>query len=158
MENKEFRNAFIAAVKNELKDFTQVQRNLKKSRKEEFRPKDKEGCYGLQEIVDEINNNAAKISQLIFYYRWVRHGLKYWTNRGINNFKEFKFLKINDKGFDSEDWYYKNWDTLIDWGVNKGKTHGQVLIEHAKNYYIKKSNQYGIEVSEGNINYLIQNI
>ena len=30
MENKEFRNAFIAAVKNELKDFTQVQRNLKK--------------------------------------------------------------------------------------------------------------------------------
>lgn len=154
MENKEFRNAFIAAVKNELKDFTQVQRNLKKSRKLEFRPKDR----SLQGIVDEIKGNAYTIETLIYYYRWVRHGLKYWNNRGINNFKEFKFLKFNDNGFDSEDWYYKNWDTVIDCGSNKGKTHGQVLMEHAKNYYIKKCNQYGIEVSEGNINYLIQNI
>ena len=76
MENKEFRNAFIAAVKNELKDFTQVQRNLKKSRKLEFRPKDR----SLQGIVDEIKGNAYAIETLIYYYRWVKHGLKYWNN------------------------------------------------------------------------------
>ena len=31
MENKEIRNILLENIKNELKDFTQVQRNLKKS-------------------------------------------------------------------------------------------------------------------------------
>ena len=30
MENKEFRNALLEAIKNELKDFTQIQKDLKK--------------------------------------------------------------------------------------------------------------------------------
>ena len=154
MENKEFRNALLEAIKNELKDFTQVQRDLKKSRKEQYRPKDK---Y-LQDIVDEINENASKINTLIYYYRWIRHGLKYWSNRGIHDFKEFKFLKIDDKGFDNEDWYYLNWNKVIDYGTNKGKTHGEILTQYAKTYYINKCNEYDIPVSEANINYLIQNI
>ena len=154
MENKEFRNALIKAIKNELKDFTQVQRDLKKSRKQEFRPQNK---Y-LQDIVNEINENASKINTLIYYYRWIRHGLKYWSNRGIHDFKEFKFLKIDDKGFDNEDWYYLNWNKVIDYGTNKGKTHGEILTQHTKTYYINKCNEYDIPVSEVNINYLIQNI
>ena len=134
MENKDFRNALVNAIKNELKDFTQVQRDLKKSRKLEFRPKDK----SLQSICDEINNNASKISTLIYYYRWIKHSLKYWANRDIHDFKEFRFLKFDDKGFDKEDWYYQNWDKIIEYGSNKGKTHGEILIQHAKTYYINK--------------------
>ena len=41
MENKELYNILVKNIKNELSDFAQVQRNLKKSRKLEFRPKDK---------------------------------------------------------------------------------------------------------------------
>ena len=85
METKEFRNALIANIKQELKDWTKTQRDLKKTRKEEFRPKDKEGCYGLQSIVDEINGNRGTITNLIFNYRWILHGLKYWENRNIHS-------------------------------------------------------------------------
>ena len=109
MENKDFKNALLAAIKNELKDFTQVQKDLRKSRKQEFRPQNK--C--LQDICDEINNNASKISTLIYYYRWIKHGLKYWANRDIHDFKEFRFLRSDDKGFDTEDWYYINWNKII---------------------------------------------
>lgn len=154
MENKEFRNAFIEAIKQELKDYTQIQKDLKKSRKEQYRPK---GKY-LQDIVDEINSNASKIQTLIFYYRWIKHGLKYWANRDIHNFKEYKFIKLNDKGYSDDDWYYQNWNKLIEYGSNKGKTHGEILIQHAKTYYINKCNEYKIEVTEANVNYLIQNI
>ena len=62
MENKELRNILLENIKNELKDFAQVQRNLKKSRKLEFRPKDK----SLQSICDEINSNRWEISILFF--------------------------------------------------------------------------------------------
>ena len=151
MENKEFRNALVAAIKNELKDFTQVQRNLKKSRKLQYRPKDR----SLQDIVDEINNNASKISTLLFYYRWIRHGLKYWANRNIYSLKDFMIKTSHEEQYwDSN---YKHWDEEIKYGSNAGKTHGQLGIEYAKNYYIKKCNEYGIEVSEANANYLISN-
>lgn len=151
MENKEFRNALVAAIKNELKDFTQVQRDLKKSRKLEFRPKDK----SLQDICDEIDNNASKISQLIFYYRWIKHGLKYWANRDVHCLKDF-MIKMNH---DEQYWksYYDHWDKVMEYGCNAGKTHGQWITECTKNYYIKKCNEYGIEVYEGNVNYLISN-
>jgi hypothetical protein len=154
MENKEFRNALIAAIKQELKDYTQIQKDLKKSRKEQYRPK---GKY-LQDIVDEINSNASKIQTLIFYYRWIKHGLKYWANRDIHNFKEYKFINLNDKGFSDTDWYYVNWDKVIEYGANKGKTHGEVITQYSKTYYINKCNEYGIEVTEANVNYLIQNV
>ena len=153
MENKEFRNALIAAIKNELKDFTQVQRDLKKSRKEQYRPKDK----SLQDIVDEINNNASKIFTLIFYYRWIKHGLKYWANRDIHNFKEYKFIKSDSHGFDENDWFYKNWNTIIDFGIHEGMTHGELMMQYSKTYYINKCKEYNIEISEANINYLISN-
>ena len=89
----------MAAIKQELKDYIQIQKDLKKSRKEQYRPK---GKY-LQDIVDEINSNASKIQTLIFYYRLIKHGLKYWANRDIHNFKEYKFLKLNDKGYDADE-------------------------------------------------------
>ena len=154
MENKELRNSLITIMKEEIAQLANEQKEQKKTRKLANRPKEK----SLQDIVDEINNRAYKIYNLLYYYRWIRHGLQYWSNRGINSFKEFKFLKLEDKGFDSEDYYYKNWDKVIDWGTNKGKTHGEVLIQHAKNYYINKCNEYGIEVTEANVNYLIQNV
>ena len=147
MENKEFRNAFIAAVKNELKDFTQVQKDLKKSRKQEFRPQNK--C--LQDICDEINNNASKISTLIYYYRWIKHGLKYWANRDVHSFKDYYK--------DGPDyWFIKNWNKLIEYGDNKGKTHGEVIIENNKNFYKKKCQEYNIECSDENLNYIMTNI
>ena len=149
MENKELRNALVNAIKNELKDFTQIQKDLKKSRKLEFRPKDK----SLQEIVDEINRNASKISTLIFHYRWIRHGLKYWNNRDVHSFKEY-YLSDTSNNDQWEDY----WDKEILYGNNKGKTHGQIITGYAKNFFITKCNEYGIEISENNVNYLMQNI
>ena len=147
MENKDFRNALLAAIKNELKDFTQVQKDLKKSRKQEFRPQNK--C--LQDICDEINNNASKISTLIYYYRWIKHGLKYWANRDVHSFKDYYK--------DGPDyWFIKNWNKLIEYGDNKGKTHGEVIIESTKNFYKKKCQEYNIECSDENLNYIMTNI
>ena len=148
MENKEFRNALLAAIKNELKDFTQVQRDLKKSRKQEFRPQNK--C--LQDICDEISNNVSKISTLIYYYRWIKHGLKYWANRDVHSFKDYY------KDDDPESWFVKNWDKLIEYGDNKGKTHGEVIIGNSKNFYKKKCEEYNIEYSDENLNYIMTNI
>lgn len=154
MENKEFRNALINAMKWEIAQLANEQREQKKTRKLANRPKEK----SLQGIVNEINNRAYKINNLLYYYRWIKHSLKYWTNRDIHNFKEYKFIKLNGKGFSDTNWYYVNWDKVIEYGANKGKTHGEILIHHAKNYYINKCNEYGIEVTETNVNYLIQNV
>lgn len=151
MENKELRYLLVDKIKNELKDFTQIQKDLKKSRKLEFRPNDR----SLQSIVDEINNNASKISTLIYYYRWVRHGLKYWVNRDIKSFKDYH---IDSYYENNKEYGLKVWDNEIRWGSNQGKTNGQIITEHTKNFYIKKCNEYGIEISEANVNYLIQNI
>lgn len=93
MENKEIRNILVENIKKELKDFAQTQRELKKSRKLEFRPKDR----SLQNIVDEIANNRFKISLLIYYYRWLKHGLKYWAKQGIHDYWEYQCQNPDDR-------------------------------------------------------------
>ena len=146
MENKEFRNALVNAMKVEIAQLGNEQREQKKTRKLENRPKEK----SLQDIVDEIKHRAYKINNLLYYYRWIKHGLKYWANRNVHSFKDYYF--------DSEDWFIKNWDKLIEYGDNKGKTHGEVIIESTKNFYKKKCQEYNIECSEQNLNYIMTNI
>ena len=147
MENKEFRNALVNAMKAEIAQLANEQREQKKTRKLTNRPKEK----SLQDIVDEINNRAYKIYNLLYYYRWIRHGLKYWANRNVHSFKEYY------KDDDPESWFVKSWDKLIEYGDNKGKTHGEVIIENTKNSYKKKCQEYNIECSEQNLNYIITN-
>lgn len=148
MENKEFRNALVNAMKAEIAQLGNEQREQKKTRKLANRPKEK----SLQDIVDEINNRAYKITHLLYYYRWIRHGLKYWANRNVHLFKDYYALD------DSESWFVKNWDKPIEYGDNKGKTHGEVIIENNKNSYKKKCQEYNIECSEQNLDYIMTNI
>ena len=148
MENKEFRNALINAMKAEIAQLANEQREQKKTRKLENRPEGK----SLQDIVDEINNRAYKIFNLLYYYRWIRHGLKYWANRNVHSFKDYY------KDDDPESWFIKNWDKLIEYGDNKGKTHGEVIIENSKNFYKKKCEEYNIEYSDENLNLIMSNI
>jgi len=148
MENKEFRNALVNAMKAEIAQLAIEQREQKKTRKLINRPKEK----SLQDIVDEIKHRAYKINNLLYYYRWIKHGLKYWANRDIHSFKEYY------RDDDPEDWFIKNWDKLIEYGDNKGKTHGEVIINNTMNYYKKKCQEYNIEYSDENLNYIMTNI
>jgi len=148
MENKEFRNALVNAMKAEIAQLGNEQREQKKTRKLANRPKEK----SLQDIVDEINNRAYKIFNLLYYYRWIRHGLKYWANRNVHSFKDYY------KDDDPESWFIKNWDKLIEYGDNKGKTHGEVIIGNSKNFYKKKCEEYNIEYSDENLNLIMSNI
>lgn len=147
MENKEFRNALVNAMKAEIAQLANEQKEQKKTRKLANRPKEK----SLQDIVNEINNRAYKIYNLLYYYRWIKHGLKYWANRNVQSFKDYY------KDDDPESWFIKNWDKLIECGDNKGKTHGEVIIENTKNSYKKKCQEYNIEYSEQNLNYIMTN-
>ena len=149
MENKEFRNALVNAMKNEIAQLANDQREQKKTRKLANRPKEK----SLQDIVHEIHYRAYKINFLLYYYRWIRHGLKYWANRNVHSFKEYYNYPINDK-----EWFVKHWDKVIYFGDNKRKTHGEVIIESTKNYYKKKCQEYNIECSDENIDLIISNI
>ena len=136
MENKELYNILVKNIKNELSDFAQVQRNLKKSRKLEFRPKDK----SLQSICDEINSNRLTISVLLYYYRWIRHGLKYWTNYNVKDFWEYQnpyiisnnhiggFLDTNR--YQTVRWY--NNKTLEDYVKDQFYNHFSALINKYK--------------------------
>ena len=148
MENKEFRNALVSAMKDEIAQLANEQKKQKKTRKLTNRPKEK----SLQDIVNEINNRAYKIYNLLYYYRWIKHGLKYWANRDVHSFKDYY------KDDDSESWFAKSWDKLIEYGDNKGKTHGEVIIENTKNSYKKKCQEYNIECSDENLNYIMTNI
>ena len=147
MENKEFRNALVNAMKVEIAQLANEQREQKKTRKFANRPKEK----NLQDIVNEINNRAYKIYNLLYYYRWIKHGLKYWANRDVHSFKDYY------KDDDPESWFAKSWDKLIEYGDNKGKTHGEVIIENTKNSYNKKCQEYNIECSDENLNYIMAN-
>lgn len=146
MENKEFRNALVNAMKNEIAQLGNEQREQKKTRKLTNRPKEK----SLQDIVHEIKIRAWEITNLLYYYRWIRHGLKYWSNRDVYLFKDYYK--------DGPDyWFIGNWDKLIEYGDNKGKTHGEVIIESIKNFYRKKCQEYNIKYSDENINLIISN-
>ena len=79
MENKEFRNALVNAMKAEIAQLANEQREQKKTRKLANRPKEK----SLGDIVEEINDRAYNISILLYNYCWIKHGLKYWANRGV---------------------------------------------------------------------------
>ena len=147
MENKEFRNALVNAMKAEIAQLANEQKEQKKTRKLANRPKEK----SLQDIVDEINNRAYKISILLYNYRWIKHSLKYWANRDVQSYKDYYK--------DGPDyWFIENWDKLIEYGDNKGKTHGEVIIRNTMNYYKKKCQEYNIECSDENLNYIMINI
>ena len=61
MENKEFRNALVNAMKAEIAQLANEQREQKKTRKLANRPKEK----SLGDIVEEINDRAYKINNLL---------------------------------------------------------------------------------------------
>ena len=154
MENKELRNLLITNIKNELKDFAQVQRNLKKSRKLEFRPKDK----SLQSICDEINENRWTISVLLYYYRWIRHGLKYWTNQDVKDFWDYQHSEVSNNpngGYSDAHRYKAAW-----WYSNK--TFEEYVKDKFYNYFIELINKYKIELTQEEIDsfikYLYKNI
>ena len=79
MENKKFKNALVNAMKAEIAQLANEQREQKKTRKLANRPKEK----SLGDIVEEINNRTYKINILLYNYRWIKHSLKYWANRGV---------------------------------------------------------------------------
>jgi len=149
MENKEFRNALVNAMKTEIAQLTNEQKEQKKTRKLANRPKEK----SLQDIVHEIKIRAYKISILLYNYCWIKHGLKYWTNRDVQSYKDYY-----KNYYDPEDWFIKIWDKVIEYGNNKGKTHGDVIISSTMNYYKKKCQEYNVECSDENLNYIITNI
>ena len=64
MENKEFRNALVNAMKSEIAQLAIEQREQKKTRKLTNRPKEK----SLQDIVHEIKIRAYKITKLLLRY------------------------------------------------------------------------------------------
>jgi len=147
MENKEFRNALVSAMKAEIAQLANEQREQKKTRKLTNRPKEK----SLGDIIENINIRAYKITNLLYYYRWIKHGLKYWANRDVHFFKDY-YKDAPDY------WFIENWDKLIEYGDNKGKTHGEVIIHNTMNYYKKKCQEYNVECSEQNLDYIISNI
>lgn len=154
MENKEFRNILVENIKNELKDFAQIQKNLKKSRKIEFRPKNK----SLQSIVDEITNNRLKISLLLYYYRWIRHGFKYWSNRNVNDFWDYQHPEISN----NPNGGYPDTHRLNTVWWDKTKTYEGYVKDQFYNYIIELINKYKIELTQEEIdnfvNYLYNNI
>ena len=155
MENKDFRNILVENIKKELSDWAQIQRELKKSRKLEFRPNDK----SLQSICDEIANNRYKISLLIYYYRWLKHGLKYWAKQDIHDFWEYQSDPIS---YNPNGGYPKSYkDKTPYWGTN-GLTYGEYINSQFYNYVTSLIDKYDIDIDEEQleelIDYLYKNI
>ena len=147
MENKEFRNALVNAMKTEIAQLANEQREQKKTSKLANRPKEK----SLKDIVKEINNRARKINILLYNYRLIKHGLKYWANRDVQSFKDY--YKYNYP----ESWFIKNWDKVMEYVSPKGKTHGDIIIHNAMMYYKDKCKEYNIELQEDNLQSIISN-
>ena len=148
MENKEIRNLLVENIKSELRDFAQIQRELKKSRKLEFRPKDK----SLSSICDEITNNRFKISLLFYYYRWLKHSLKYWTKRDVHDFWDYQHSNISNNpnaGYSDTCRYQSTW-----W--NKNKNYEDYVKNQFKNYIVDLIKKYKIELSNEQIDELIK--
>lgn len=149
MENKEFRNALVNAMKAEIAQLANEQREQKKTRKLANRPKEK----SLGDIVEEINDRAYNISILLYNYCWIKHGLKYWANRGVQSYKNYYkyYYKVDDK----ESWFIKNWDKVMEYVSPKGRTHGDIIIHNAMMYYKDKCKEYNIECNEMNLESII---
>ena len=145
MENKEFRNALVNAMKAEIAQLANEQREQNKTRKLANRPKEK----SLGDIVEEINDRAYNISILLYNYCWIKHGLKYWANRGVQSFKDY--YKYNYP----ESWFIKNWDKVMEYVSSKGRTHGDIIIHNAMMYYKDKCKEYNIECNEMNLESII---
>jgi len=148
MENKEIRNLLVENIKKELVDFTQIQKDLKKSRKLEFRPKDK----SLQSIVDEIINNRYKISLLIYYYRWLKHGLKYWAKQNVNDFWDYQCNPISYIPNGRYPESYRNKEVY--WKTNCN--YEQYIKDQFENYIRDLIGKYQIELSNDQIDELIE--
>lgn len=155
MENKEFRNALVNAMKAEIAQLANEQIEQKKTRKLANRPK-----VSLGDIVEKIKYRAYKITNLLYYYRWVKHGLKYWANRDVHSFKEYYAL------YGLNTWFAKNWDNEIENIIyytkyeyyHEGITYGEVIIKGTENFYKEKCQEYNIEYSDENLNYIMTNI
>lgn len=152
MENKKlgfrkFRQLLLDGMKMEIAQLADDQREQKKTRKLANRPEGK----SLGDIVEEIDYRAYKISILLYNYRWIRHGLKYWANRDVYSYKDYYI------DYDPEDWFIKNWDKVIERGDNKGKTQGEVIMENAVSYYKEKCEEYNIECPEVHLYSIISN-
>lgn len=89
MENKELRNSLITIMKEEIAQLANEQKEQKKTRKLANRPEGK----SLQSIVDEISKRKDKITHLIWIYRFIRHGRKYWENRDRYSWEEYFYNK-----------------------------------------------------------------
>lgn len=128
MENKELRNSLITIMKEEIAQLTNEQKEQKKTRKLANRPEGK----SLQSIVDEISERRDKITHLIYLYRWIRHGKKYWDNRNVHSWETY-FRGTPE----TNPWYWKNRDICS--------------INHAKKYHI---DQYKYYLDKANDNIL----
>ena len=146
MENKEIRNILVENIKKELVDFAQIQKDLKKSRKLEFRPKDK----SLQSIVDEIANNREKISFLIYYYRWLKHGLKYWAKQDVSDFWEYACNGTHPNGY-----YPVSYREKIPYWT-KGKTYEQNNKLYFCEYIEDLIEKYNIKLTDNELNDFIE--
>lgn len=143
MENKNFTNALLEAIKNELKDFTQIQRNLKKLRKLEFRPKDR----SLQSICDEIGNNGYKIQYILFYYTWLKHGKKYWANRGIDSYWKYYCSAYNTLGG-----YPESYENDTTWWITRDHDNGKPYATYGEYAEYCLSKFIEDKIKEYNIN------
>ena len=150
MENKELRNALVANIKNELKDFAQIQKDLKKSRKLEFRPGDR----SLQSICDEIANNRYKISLLLYYYRWLKHGLKYWIKQDVHDYWDYQHQNPNGGYPDTHRIQGVWWNHNITFDEYVKKQFEKYIINLIEKYQIELSNE---QIDEF-IDYLYKNI
>lgn len=125
MENKKLdyrhvRQYLLDVMRNEIAQLGIEQREQKKTRKLANRPEGK----SLQSIVDEISERRDKITYLILLYRWIRHGKKYWANRGVYSWEEYFWRKPESNTYH---WKHRN-----DPGY----------LSHAKEYFVDQYEYY----------------